>query len=454
MGLMDVDRGDLNRSGELNRPGELERRLIQCTRCGQCMKDCPVYKETLDEQYTARSKVNLIKAVYYHDRFPLTDGLRDIAETCLLCRACLAACPNEVDGPEFTLFLREKLVERFGQSGARRAVFDGLLPRPGALSGVARVAAFGQALRLDRAAAAVAGAFSTVTRQVIDYAPRLASRSLTAVHPTGSTLAPAGRPKARVAYFHGCLSNLVFPDTGLATIDVLRLNGYEVVIPAQGCCGVPASSNGDVEAARTMARANVDSLTRAGCDWIVTDCASCGSTLKEYGRLLGGDEARIVSSKVRDISELLVGEGFDRTGLGRVDLTVTYHDPCHLVRYQNIAAEPRAILRSIPGLTLAEMKEADRCCGASGSFVLTHHRLSLKIGDRKARNVLETGAAAVATGCPSCRMQISDATKRAGHELAVLHPVELLARAYAAGDARPAADHTDDADPKAVEHVI
>lgn len=422
-------------------PEELEQRLIECTRCGTCLKDCPIYKETLDEQYTSRAKVNLVKAIYYHKRFELSDDIRDIAEMCLLCKSCQTACPNKVDGPLFTLLLRENVVRQFGQSGLKRAIFNTVLPKPGSVGLFARLASFGQSLKLDRAAGVVAGLFSKPVKQVIDYAPKVSAKQLTGLHPPGTVLAPTAgsRPKARVAYFYGCVTNLVFPETGLATIDVLRRNGYEVVIPPQNCCGVPASANGDVAAARKMARFNVDAFNQAGYDWVITDCASCGSTLKEYGELLGDEPAKALAGKTRDISEFLVAEGFDKEGLGEVALTVTYHDPCHLKRYQNVSAQPRAILKSIPGLTFKEMKDADRCCGASGSFVLTHHDISLKIGDRKAKNALATGAGAVATGCPSCRMQIENATGRAGHKLPVHHPVELLARSYAAGAAAGAA---------------
>lgn len=422
-------------------PEELEQKVIQCTRCGTCLKDCPVYKETLDEQYTARAKVNLVKAIYFHDRMKLGNGLRDIAELCLLCKSCQTACPNKVDGPEFTLFLREKIVGQFGQSGVKRTIFNSLLPKPGLLGWFARLAAFGQSLSLDRVAAAVAG---RNIRKIIDYAPKVTARSFSAIHPAGTVLAPigGGKPKARVAYFFGCVTNLVTPRVGLATVDVLRRNGYEVVIPAQSCCGVPASANGDFKAAGAMAGDNITSFLKAGFDWVIADCASCGSTLKEYGKLLRHEQAKAFSAKVRDINEFLIAEGYDKDGLGRVNLTVTYHDPCHLKRYQNIAAQPRAILKSIPGVTFKEMKEADKCCGASGSFVLTHHDISLRIGDKKGQNALATGADAVVTGCPSCRMQIANATRRAGRELPVHHPVELLARAYAAKSGDGTAEST------------
>ncbi|MHB0886191.1 MAG: (Fe-S)-binding protein, partial [Bacillota bacterium] len=416
-------------------PEELERRLIDCTRCGTCLKDCPVYRETLDEQDTARARVNLVKAVYYHRRFELGEGLRDIAESCLLCRACLEACPNKVDGPVFARLLRERVVDRFGQAALRRAAFRGVLPEPGRVGLAAAAIQAGQRTGLGRVVGAIVT--GSLAARALGALPRLPATPLTRVHRPGSVLPPTGhRPKGRLVYFHGCLTDRVFPQTGLAVIEVLRRNGYEVVIPPQNCCGLPASAAGDLDAAKRMAQANVEALGRAGSDWVITDCASCGSALREYDGLLGTEEAKAVSARVRDINEFLVAEGFDKEGLGEVALTVTYHDPCHLKRYQDVAAQPRALLAAIPGLVFKEMRDAAVCCGAAGSFVLTHPDLARRIGARKAANALATGADAVVTACPSCRMQLERVTARAGRGLPAPHPVELLARSYAAGDAR------------------
>ncbi|HEY3316052.1 MAG TPA: (Fe-S)-binding protein [Bacillota bacterium] len=253
-------------------PQDLEQKLIKCIRCGTCLKDCPIYQETLDEQFTPRAKIQLAQAILQDRTLELSEGLRGIAENCLLCRSCREACPNKVDGPEFTLLLRENLVDRRGESAIKSGVFNVVVPRPGLIGLGVRMASLAQAFRLDRLAAAVTGLFSKEGKKLVDYAPRLSIRPLTATYPTGAVLPPlgGGRPKARVAYFYGCVTNEVFPATGRATIEVLRRNGHEVVLPRQNCCGVPASANGDLEPARKMARANTESFAKAGADWIVT----------------------------------------------------------------------------------------------------------------------------------------------------------------------------------------
>jgi glycolate oxidase iron-sulfur subunit len=94
----------------------------------------------------------------------------------------------------------------------------------------------------------------------------------------------------------------------------------------------------------------------------------------------------------------------------------------------------RDLLRSIPGLTLVEMKDPDRCCGFGGVMRITHRELSDGIAVDKVNNIIATGAAVLATGCPGCCMQIADALRRQGSEIAVVHPVQLLDEALSIED--------------------
>ena len=148
---------------------------------------------------------------------------------------------------------------------------------------------------------------------------------------------------------------------------------------------------------------------------ILTACATCGSALKEsYPVLADGesqewkDRVKAFSSKVMDISEFLK-EKITMNRTEKQSLTkVTYHDPCHLVRGQNITAQPRAILRELPGIEYAEMRDAQRCCGGGGSFSFYNYDLSKQISKRKIDNIEATGASVVVTGCPGCMLQMKD----------------------------------------------
>ncbi|HSA78496.1 MAG TPA: heterodisulfide reductase-related iron-sulfur binding cluster, partial [Nitrospirota bacterium] len=166
-------------------------------------------------------------------------------------------------------------------------------------------------------------------------------------------------------------------------------------------------------------------------DAVVTACASCGLTFKrEYPKLLSPE---VKMPRVLDIHEFL-SRGLSEKALRAVQKTVTFHDPCHLGRGQGLSGTARDVLRSVPGLMLVEMKNADRCCGFGGVMRITHGELSDAIGGDKAAMIIETGASVVVTGCPSCRMQITEALRRAGSGINVVHTVQILEEALVSAE--------------------
>jgi glycolate oxidase iron-sulfur subunit len=184
-----------------------------------------------------------------------------------------------------------------------------------------------------------------------------------------------------------------------------------------------------------MARHNIDLFLGLDqpVDAIIADCATCGSSLKEYPHWLAGDpayaeRAKQFAAKVRDVSEFLAEIGI-RPPAGKVDAVVTYHDPCHLCRAQGVRKQPRDMLRAA-GVTLVEMNGADTCCGSAGTQLVTHYETSVAVLERKIANVAETGAEIVASGCPGCQMQLTLGVKRGGLKVKVVHPSQLLAQAY------------------------
>ena len=238
---------------------------------------------------------------------------------------------------------------------------------------------------------------------------------------------PPEYPKYKVAYFPGCVTSVVYPDLARTVVAVLQHNGCQVVVPeGLGCCGTPHRAYGDTAAAAALEEDNSELLNDAQVEAVVTDCATCGAGLSAYSYL---------RMPVYDVSEFLV----ERLGLTapqrELPLRVTYHDPCHLARGQGVREAPRRLLGAIPGLELVEMDEADRCCGGAGTFSLVHPETSRAVLARKIANAAVTGAAVIATGCPSCLLQIGYglrlATARGDAAPAeTAHPVELLARAY------------------------
>jgi glycolate oxidase iron-sulfur subunit len=205
-----------------------------------------------------------------------------------------------------------------------------------------------------------------------------------------------------------------------------------VIVPdGLKCCGRPLLSLGDRLAAGELAGHNTKLFDALEVDAIVTACASCGMTFKkEYPELLpAGAQIPVVL----DIHDFLAGR-IAEINLNPVYKSITIHDPCHLGRGQGLSRTVRDLLQTIPGLTLVEMRDPDRCCGFGGVMRLTHREVSDGIADEKITNIIATGASTVVTGCPGCCMQIADALRRHGSEIEVVHPMQLLEEALAIAD--------------------
>jgi glycerol-3-phosphate dehydrogenase subunit C len=246
-------------------------------------------------------------------------------------------------------------------------------------------------------------------------------------------------PERAVVLFHGCAANYYEPDVAVAAIDVLRRNGLETIVPDQVCCGLPMISNGLYEGARGRARRNLGGLAdyaRRGYR-IVGTSTSCTHTLKaEYREMLDLDDAdaRAVSDATWDICELLVDlhdEGRLDTRFGRADETLPYHAPCQL-RSHGIGLPAMDLFALVPGLEAIDLDHD--CCGIAGTYGLKKEKydIAMAVGAplfEKVRAASEAGAMRAACDSETCRWQIASATSTT-----VVHPVQVLAAAYVAGD--------------------
>ena len=413
--------------------------LQQCMHCGLCLPTCPTYLETGRERNSPRGRIALMRAVA-DGELGTTAGFAAEMSHCLGCLACTTACPAGVDyGTLFETARAE--VERSGvaatpgRSLVRSLTLRFLLLRPWALHLAARL------LRLADRSGLRSGAirsgllprrWAEVARQAVPIRARFSDQLVAAVE----------RPAAsrfRVAVLTGCIQDVAFSDVNRATVDVLLANGCEVSTPrGQSCCGSLHAHNGDLEAARALARRQVDAIDPATVDAIVSNSAGCGSHLKHYGALLADDPAYAAraaawAAKVRDVSEWLVEIGFrrPRPPAGPADpVAVTYHEACHLCHGQRISAQPREILRALPGLELRECPEATLCCGSAGVYSLTQPATSAWLLDRKVAHLRSTGASVVATANPGCQLQIQRGLGGGSSAPRVVHPIVLLAEAY------------------------
>ncbi|MDR3602195.1 MAG: (Fe-S)-binding protein [Desulfosporosinus sp.] len=413
--------------------------LHKCMKCGNCQAVCPIYKETHQEVGVARGKISLVEYILSGE-MDMTEGMAERFSLCTTCMACNTNCPCGVRFDKIILAARAEAVRKKGLHAVKKIAFTALKMQ--------RVFDFGMkagSIFQGVALKHIPNRHSKLARMRVDIGigtekvfPMLSKKTLRSEFPE---VIKVKNPKMRVGFFTGCMINYFYTDIGRAIIEVLTENDIEVVIPRfQACCGIPASVNGDVGSARTLAKRNLRAFERMGADALVVACSSGGTAWKHvFGELLENDpELKLLADKWAkksyDISEFLIHQvPFKKEGLGRVARKVTYHDPCHLIRGQGISKEPREILRSIPGVELIEMKEAGRCCGMAGSFSLVHPDLSVQISDRKTSDIAQTHTDTVATGCPACRLQLQSGIENAGIDEEVLHTIQILAESYRAG---------------------
>lgn len=411
---------------------EINAGVERCNGCGFCQAGCPVYKVTGIEWTVARGRVALLRAVL-EGRLPMDESIREPVFNCLTCGGCVDHCPPGVPTDEIVTQAREEIARRQGVPWMQKLLFKNVLGSPAVMNlsvrllWTAQVSGVESLVRASRVLDLVGD-----LGEISGLLPRLPSSS--GRRAASQALREVPRPAHRVAYFLGCGTNSLFAGAAAAVVRVLQRQQVQVVLPEVVCCGKPPVSYGDAESARELARRNIDALEALAVDAVVTDCATCGSFLHEYPELLKDDplyaeRAKQVAGRVRDVLAFLGEVGIDQA-MGAVPVKVTYHDPCHLGRFQKVVKPPRDLLRAVPGVEFVEMAEANMCCGGAGSYGLTHHEISARVLDRKMSNVSRTGADVLATACPGCAMQLNYGVKRHSGEVEVRHVIEVLDRAY------------------------
>jgi len=368
------------------------------------------------------------------EKVELTPTVVKHFDQCLGCMGCLTACPSGVQYDKLIEEARSRIEIEHPRQPAdglfRRFIFE-LFPHR------ERLRLLAPFLILYRRS----GLSGLIERSGIlnRLSPRLASLHTLMPDITWRKLrrripervAARGERRARVGLLTGCVKSVFFSDVNAATARVLAAEGCDVYAPkAQGCCGALSLHAGREEEAEEYARKLIDIFERESLDYIAVNAAGCGSSMKEYGHLLRNDmayaeRAASFASRVRDISELLMEIG-PRAPRHRIRAKVAYHDSCHLAHAQRIRSQPRALLESIPGIEIIPISEQDVCCGSAGIYNLVEPAPAYELGERKARNIIATGADIVASANPGCTLQIQAHTRRLGKPLRVVHPVQLL----------------------------
>ena len=400
--------------------------LRGCVHCGICLPQCPTYRVLGQELDSPRGRLYLMRAAA-EGRIGLTDTFGHHLDLCLGCRACESACPSGVAFGSLLEATRAQFRRRRPSTSLLEKAVFALFPEPRRLGALLRP------LRLYQRS----GLARLVRRSpLLRRFPRLAAmEALLPDVPAPAqmpALVPARGPRrGRVGLLLGCVQRHLYPDVNHDTARLLSLAGWDVAIPSgQGCCGALDLHAGRLDEFRRRARALATSLP-ADVEFVVTNAAGCGSTIKEYGHWLPDvPEAVALASRTRDVSEVLAAADLP---LGVLDVTATYHDACHLAHGQRIRREPRELLARIVGLRLVDLAESDLCCGSAGIYNLLEPEMADRLLARKIDRVAETGARIVVSGNPGCLLQIAKGARGRGLDVEVVHPVTLLARAVDAG---------------------
>jgi glycolate oxidase iron-sulfur subunit len=450
------------RKNEHDPLAELKRQLaydqaFSCVQCGYCLPACPTYETMGKETHSPRGRINLVRMTA-EGKLDDLGLLSDAIDKCLGCRACETACPIGVqygdifesaksylqthrEHPQLAAWVEKLLLRRLIPSKRVLGALAGLLwlaQRLGLVRLLARTKLLARLL-------GPAGRFAPLLPPQLSPAARL--RRLARQAPK------TGRPARRtVAFFSGCVMDAAYASTNRNSVRLLQAAGCDVVaLPGETCCGALHAHAGQRDWAKELAQHNIAAFERLAAaqpiDAVVNNAGGCGAMLVEYGHLLREDpewaaRAAAFSAKVRDLSQLLIeGDPLpfldERPGQAptHTDTIVTYQRSCHMTNVQRVTREPLALLRSIPGITVREMADKDKCCGSAGIYNLVNYEDSMDILDVKMSNVKKTGAVTIVTTNPGCLLQMQLGITREGlqSKMRAVHLADLLAEACGIG---------------------
>lgn len=368
----ELDKSEISEMKGKNQPFELDRRSVyKCVQCGTCRSVCPVFNVVGWESANTRGRMLIIKSLL-EGRPPSEDVLPSLA-SCTTCGICAAKCPAGVNPPEVVEAARAQLVKR----GITTEVQEKLRA-----SVITNGNSFGEAK--DR------------------------------THWLSDTERSQLPEKSDYVYFVGCFDSYRYPDFAEKTFKVLQRFGV-TLLPDEQCCASPLLRTGFREDAEKVMKRNLEQIRKLGAHTIITSCAGCYTTLKNNYP----EELHVIS-----LPEFLA-EHLDELKLKKLDLTVTYHDPCHLGRHNKIYEAPRKVIQAI--CTLKEMKnikENSRCCGGGGGVRIGYPDISLELARNRLEDVPEC-VDYIVTSCPLCVRNLRDA----GGDIEVIDIVELVAMA-------------------------
>jgi glycolate oxidase iron-sulfur subunit len=384
-----------------------------CVKCGTCNTVCPVHLATGSEIHTPRGKQHLQSKIAKGDISP---HYAEIFSQCLLCGACLEACPRGLDTPELVLSVRSELPRLSGLSFLK-FVSRKAIVHPSLLSGLARIGSaaqilLGGLLPQDSGLRLRLQGFEQYPFKL----PAKSYRDTVKAKSGNDNKQQAGRQEPGINFFTGCLANYLQPEIAESTqFLVAETTGCEAAVPlAQTCCGMAAMAAGRPDETRELAKRNIRAFEDNELP-VLTSCSSCYFQLKKYKELFADDPEwaeravgfteRLEEFSTFFLKKISAGEERVIAADSTSDLKVLYHDPCHLRFTLHITEEPRQLLKLFPGVDLQELPDGPKCCGQGGLFQVAHPDLALQIRENLMGDYGALSADVVVTGCSGCLLQ-------------------------------------------------
>lgn len=325
--------------------------IHKCSKCGLCQKDCPVYKVTGNDCSVSRGQFIMLKRFLNGD-LKMTNGINRYLELCLKCGKCSQACPSGVDVVDIICSAKREYLKIHPFKKMRTQM---------------------QSLVL------------------FDFVPNLFGLF--------SKRSKSKKFDKKVLYYGGCSSKYL---GNSSVIKVMNKMGIEVVAPNFSCCGLPFFTEGDFESFQKHMRSFIEIVKKHNLKDVVTACASCEKTIKDYIKWCDDDDKRILAElNIKNIYEYLYENNF-KLKL-KQPLKVTYHRPCNEKHFEEVSY----ILNSTENLTYIEAKDYDKCCGLYGLFNPSDYKITSQIFKQKRDSVISAHADLVLTTCFGCETALN-----------------------------------------------
>lgn len=396
--------------------GPADQRLLdladQCVMCGLCLPHCPTYRISLDEAESPRGRIALARSIAGGRLAPGPTALAHL-DQCLACLSCQKVCPSEVRYEEIITRSRATLAKQ----RARPDTVSRWLTQPRRLTMLARIGTF---VRASRWVPRLSRALPRGSRWRA-LGERIPDLPIAAPF-VRATRSPS-RDRGRVTLFRGCVASIYDRDTHAAARRLLEALGYEVCIPeGTPCCGALARHAGDADAADRQSSAARAALAAAGGETVLVSASGCFGDLRDHASSATGP-------KIADIHAFIArDERISQLRFRPLAARAALHLPCTQVNVVGEIAAIRSLLARIPALTVLDVPEQPRCCGAAGAYAIEHPEIADRLRAEKLDQVETQGPDLLLTTNIGCRIHLGNGFRERKTAVPVLHPLALLAR--------------------------